>query len=138
MRLLACAALNALALGAVLGGLYGGIVGGAGGGGLGLVVPFVALIGGGAFAVMVAVAWLLLVYGVVRVAVGRWAPKKAHQLELLASRVAAVASERGRAPAVRVGALAGPGVRVALEDQGRALTEEGDDLDDARAARARR
>ena len=79
-------------LGNLAGGLYGGIVGGAGGGGMGLIVPLAMTLGMAALVPLITVAWLLLVYAVVRIAYARVAARRNAQLASVVDSIAALAS----------------------------------------------
>jgi hypothetical protein len=78
-------------LGNLAGGLYGGIVGGAGGGGMGLIVPLALTAGIAALIPLITVAWLSLVYAVVRIAYGRVAARRDAELASAVDSIAAVA-----------------------------------------------
>jgi hypothetical protein len=78
-------------LGNLAGGLYGGIVGGAGGGGMGLIVPLAITLGIAALVPLMTVAWLLLVYGVVRIAYARVTARRDAELASVVESIAALA-----------------------------------------------
>jgi len=78
-------------LGNLVGGLYGGVLGGAGGGGMGVIVPLALTLGTAALVPLIAVAWLLLVYAVVRIAYGRIAARRDAQLASTVESIAALA-----------------------------------------------
>ena len=84
-------------LGNLAGGLFGGIVGGVGGGGLGLVLPMVVRFVGTAMLPLIAVAWVLLVYAVVRSYFGALSQKRGKELQAAADAIAQVISEAPRA-----------------------------------------
>ncbi len=112
-------------LGQVAGGLFGGIVGGLGGGGLGGVVPL-AIVGGVAAPIipLLAVGWIGLTWGGVRVAYGALTRRRAEEHARLARRVDALFAESR------------PGVRARVDAS--AEEEEREELDAAGATRARR
>jgi hypothetical protein len=111
-------------LGLIAGGLFGGIVGGLGGGGLGAVVPL-AIVGGVAPPIipLLAIGWLGLTWGGVRVLYGSLARRRAEGHTRLARRIDSLFAESR--PAVRAR------VEASAED-------EREELDAAAPPRARR
>ncbi len=84
-------------LGNLAGGLFGGVVGGVGGGGLGFVLPFAVRFVGTGMLPAVAVAWVLLVYAVVRSYFAALSQKRGKQLQAAVDAIAQVISEAPRA-----------------------------------------
>lgn len=111
-------------LGQVAGGLFGGIVGGLGGGGLGGVVPL-AIVGGVAAPIipLLAVGWIGLTWGGVRVAYGALTRRRAEEHARIARRVDTLFAESRPAVRARVEASA---------------DDEREELDAAAPTRARR
>jgi len=90
-------------LGNLAGGLYGGIVGGVGGGGLGLVVPLAITTKSPELIPFAMVAWLTMVYGIVRFAFSRVAAGRERELRAAVDEIATAArASIGAAKKVRV------------------------------------
>lgn len=118
-------------LGNLAGGLYGGIVGGVGGGGMGLVVPLTMAIKTPEVIPFAIVAWVGMVYAIVRAAFARVAAGRERELRASLDEVASVAREniaRERQKKLRVGA----------EEPAEDADEEAEQAEPAEPRRARR
>jgi hypothetical protein len=93
-------------LGNLAGGLFGGIVGGLGGGGLGLVLPGLLALRAAQLIPFVAVAWVTLIYGIVRASYARLTARREVEINAAAAEVGEIvrdALEREKKrPRVRV------------------------------------
>lgn len=93
-------------LGNLAGGLFGGVVGGVGGGGLGLILPGVMLTRAPQLIPFTVIAWVALVYGIVRAIYSRIAARREAEIDGAAAELADIVSDalsrERKKPRVRV------------------------------------
>ncbi len=99
-------------LGNLAGGLFGGVVGGVGGGGLGFIIPLSVRFVGTALLPVVGIAWILIVFGIVRAYFGALSQKRSQELQAAVDAITQVVSE-----APRRGSVPKPQTRVEASEQ---------------------